>query len=82
VNDLAFSNVGSTTKTDLSEYVTLAPNPGELVDSLSEVLTHGPLSDTARTAVINMISTISDDTRRTQTALYLVGSSSQFQVEH
>ena len=82
VNDLAFGNVGSTTKTDLSEYVGLAPNPAELVDSLSSVLTHGPLSDGARTAVINMISTISDDTRRTQTALYLVGSSSQFQVEH
>lgn len=82
VNDLAFGNVGSTTKTDLSEYVGLAPNPGELVDSLSEVLTHGPLSDSARTAVINMISTISDNTRRTQTALYLVGGSSQFQVEH
>jgi hypothetical protein len=28
-----------------------------------------------------MISTISDNTRRTQTALYLIGSSSQFQVE-
>ena len=82
VNDLAFGNVGGTTKTDLSEYVGLAPNPGALVDSLSEVLTHGPLSDSARTAVINMISTISDNTRRTQTALYLVGSSSQFQVEH
>jgi uncharacterized protein (DUF1800 family) len=82
VNDLAFGNVGSTTKTDLSEYVGLAPNPGELVDSLSEVLTHGPLSDSARTSVINMISTIPDNTRRTQTALYLVGSSSQFQVEH
>jgi hypothetical protein len=81
VNDLAFGNVGSTTTTNLSEYVGLAPNPGELVDSLSGVLTHGPLSDGARTAVINMISTISDNTRRTQTALYLIGSSSQFQVE-
>jgi uncharacterized protein (DUF1800 family) len=82
VNDLAFGNVGSTTKTDLSSYVALAPNPGELVDSLASVLTHGPLSDSARTAVINMISTISDNTRRTQTAFYLIGSSSQFQVEH
>jgi len=82
VNDLAFGNVGSTTKTDLSEYVGLAPNPGELVDSLGEVLTHGPLSDSTRTAVINMISTISDNTRRTQAALYLIGGSSPFQVEH
>jgi uncharacterized protein (DUF1800 family) len=82
VNDLAFGKVGNTTTTNLSEYVGLAPNPAELVDSLSGVLTHGPLSTGARTAVINMISTIADNTRRTQTALYLIGSSSQFQVEH
>ena len=82
VNDLVFGSVSNTTKTDISAYVALAPNPGELVDSLANVLTHGPLSGGARNAIINDISNITDNTRRTQTALYLIGSSSQFQVEH
>ncbi len=82
VNDLAFGNVGSTTKTDISSYVALATNPAELVDSLSAVLTHGPLSDGARTTIITTVTNLTDNTKRAQTALYLVGSSSQFQVAH
>ncbi len=81
VNDLAFSNVGSTTTTDISQYVALAPNPAALVDSLSAVLTHGPLSDGARNTVINTITNLTDNTKRAKTALYLIGSSSQFQVQ-
>jgi uncharacterized protein (DUF1800 family)/plastocyanin len=82
VNDLVFSNVGSTTKTDISTYVALAPNPAELVDSLSGVLTHGPLTDGARTTIISTVTNITDNTKRAKTALYLIGSSSQFQVAH
>ena len=82
VNDLAFGNVGNTTKIDLSSYVALAPNPPELVDSLGERFD-------ARTAVRQRAehghhhcSNLTDNTRRAQTALYLIGSSSQFQVRH
>ena len=82
VNDLVFGNVGSTTKTDISAYVALAPNPAELVDSLSSVLTHGPLSDGARTTIISTVTGLTDNTKRARTALYLIGSSSQFQVAH
>ncbi len=82
VNDLAFGSVGNTTKVDISSYVALAPNPPELVDSLSGVLTHGPLSDGARTTIITTVTNLADNTKRAQTALYLIGSSSQFQVAH
>lgn len=82
VNDLVFGSVSSTTKIDLSAYVALAPNPSELVDSLSGVLTHGPLSDGARNTIITTVTNLTDNTKRAQTALYLIGSSSQFQVEH
>jgi uncharacterized protein (DUF1800 family) len=82
VNDLVFSNVGGTTKTDISTYVALATNPAELVDSLSGVLTHGPLSDGARNTIISTVTNITDNTKRAKTALYLIGSSSQFQVAH
>jgi hypothetical protein len=82
VNDLMFGSVGSTTKTDISAYVGLAPNPAELVDSLSGVLTHGPLSDGARNAIVTTVTNLTDNTKRAKTALYLIGSSSQFQVGH
>jgi uncharacterized protein (DUF1800 family) len=82
VNDLVFGSVGSTTKTDISAYVGLASNPPALVDSLSNVLTHGPLSDGARTTIITTVTNLTDNTKRAKTALYLIGSSSQFQVQH
>jgi uncharacterized protein (DUF1800 family) len=82
VNDLVYNNVGSTTTTNISAYVGLASNPAELVDSFCGVLTHGPLSDGARNTIITTISNITDNTRRAKAALYLIGSSSQFQVEH
>jgi uncharacterized protein (DUF1800 family) len=82
VNDLVFNNVGSTTKTDISAYVALAPNPAELVDSLSGVLIHGLLSDGPRNTIISTVTNITDNTKRAKTALYLIGSSSQFQVAH
>ena len=82
VNDLVFGSVGSTTKTDISTYVALALNPTQLVDSLSGVLTHGPLSDGARSTIITTVTSLTDNTKRAKTALYLIGSSSQFQVAH
>jgi len=82
VNDLVFGSVSSTTKTDISAYVALATNPAELVDSLSGVLTHGPLSDGARSTIITTVTNLTDNTKRAKTALYLIGSSSQFQVAH
>ncbi len=81
-NDLAFGSVSSTTKIDISAYVSLAANPAELVDSLSGVLTHGPLSDGARSTIITAVTNLTDNTKRAKTALYLIGSSSQFQVAH
>ena len=81
VNDLVYGSVSSTTKTDISAYVALASNPTELVDSLSNVL-NGPLSDSARNTIITTVTNLSDNTKRAKTALYLIGSSSQFQVQH
>jgi uncharacterized protein (DUF1800 family) len=82
VNDLAFGSVGNTTKIDISAYAALAPNPAEMVDTFSTVLTHGPLSDGARNTIITTVTNLSDNNARARTALYLIGSSSQFQVEH
>jgi uncharacterized protein (DUF1800 family) len=82
VNDLVYGSVSSTTKTDISTYVGLAPNPGALVDSLATVMLHGQISDSARSTIVTAVTGIPDNTRRAQAAIYLIGSSSQFQVQH
>jgi uncharacterized protein (DUF1800 family) len=82
VNDLVYGSVSSTTKTDLSPYVGIAGNPAELVDTLGGVLLHGQMSDSMRTTILNAITPITDTTSRAKSAMYLIGSSSQFQVEH
>ncbi len=82
VNDLVFGSVGKTTKTDISAYVGVAGDVNKLLDMVSLNMVHGQMSDGMRSTVSGMISTISDSKRRAQTALYLVGSSSQFQIEH
>jgi len=82
VNDLVYGSISSTTTTDISTYLGLAPNPGALVDSLANVMLHGQISDNARSTIVTTITGITDNTRRTKSAIYLIGSSSQFQVQH
>jgi len=82
VNDLVYGSVSSTTKTDLSPYIGIAGTPAELVDTLGGVMMHGQMSDSMRTTILNAVSPITDNTSRAKAAMYLIGSSSQFQVEH
>jgi uncharacterized protein (DUF1800 family) len=82
VNDLVYGSISNTTTTDISAYLGLAPNPGALVDSLANVMLHGQISDSARNTIVTTITGITDNTRRTKSAIYLIGSSSQFQVQH
>lgn len=73
---------GSTgTRLDIAPYTSLAGDPARLVDRLDLLLTHGTLSPAARTTVINAIASVSDLTSRAKLAIYLVATSSQFQVE-
>ena len=82
VNDLVFGSVGSTTKTDISAYAGVAGDVNKLLDTVSLNLLHGQMSDSVRSTLSSTLSAISDNNSRAQTALYLVESSSQFQVEH
>ena len=43
---------------------------------------HGQVSESMRSTLVTTLSGIPDNTRRTRAAFYLMGSSSQFQVEH
>jgi uncharacterized protein (DUF1800 family) len=82
VNDLIYGSVGSTTKIDLSPYLGLAADVNKLLDAISAVMMHGQMSDDMRGTLVQTLSGISDNTQRTKAAFYLIGSSSQYQVQH
>jgi uncharacterized protein (DUF1800 family) len=82
VNDLVYGNVGPTTTIDLSEYVALAPDVNNLLGAVSAVMMHGQMSSDMQSTLVTTLSGITDNTQRTQAAFYLIGSSSQYQVQH
>jgi uncharacterized protein (DUF1800 family) len=82
VNDLVYSQVSSTTTVNLAGYVPLAASPDQLINAVAAVMLHGQVSTDMRSTLVSTLSGISDNTRRTKAAFYLIGSSSQFQVEH
>ena len=88
VNTLVFSKFTSPapdpgTVADLSPLAKLATDPAGLVESLNQVLLHGAMSPEMRTTVTDTVAAIpaTNLLLRAQTALYLVASSSQYQVE-
>ena len=82
VNDLVYSQVSSTTTVNLAGYVPLAASADQLISAVAAVMLHGQVSTDMRSTLVSTLSGISDNTRRTKAAFYLIGSSSQFQVEH
>ena len=82
INDLIYGSVGSGTTTDISSYVGAAGNVNKLLDLVNTNLLHGAMSSDVRSTLSSTLSSIPDNTRRAQAALYLVASSSQFQIEH
>lgn len=71
------------TKIDYSSYQALAGNPSGLVDALNARLMHGTMSASAKTSIVNTVTTISsgDPGGRTRTAIYLVATASQYQIQ-
>jgi len=74
------------TSLDLSEAVQFAqadPTGNQLLDYLNTKMMHGVLSPEHRAAILNAVLAVPADnpTRRTKTAIYLLASSSQYQVQ-
>jgi uncharacterized protein (DUF1800 family) len=59
-----------------------AANPANLVDSLGIVFMHGQMPATMRTAIINHITTLTDNGQRVRVAAYLILTSPQYKVLH
>jgi Protein of unknown function (DUF1800) len=89
VNTLVFSSipVGTNspngTSLDFSAIQPLAGNPAQLVDALNTLMMHGSMSPDMRSSIISAVSTVSSTNplKRARTAVYLVATSSQYQVE-
>jgi len=82
INDLIYGSVGPGTTTDISPYVAAAGDVSTLLDLVSTNMLHGQMSSDMRSTLAGTLAVIPDNTRRAEAALYLVESSSQFQVEH
>ncbi len=81
-NSLVYGSLGSGTTVDLSSLVAQAGDPAKLLDQLDAEFTHSQMSTAMRGAILTTISGITDTRRRTQAAIYLIVTSSQYQVQH
>jgi uncharacterized protein (DUF1800 family) len=85
INSFAFGTFGGGS-VDFSSYAAQATNPGTLVDSLNALLMHGSMSSDMKSAIVTAIQAVpagsTQASQQAKTAIYLVGSSSQYQVRH
>jgi hypothetical protein len=89
INTLVFSriavsaNAPNGTAIDLRPLQPLAATPDNLVDTLDSLLLHGTMSVTMRQSIIAAVSAVAatNVNKRVQTAIYLVATSSVYQVE-
>jgi hypothetical protein len=82
VNTLVYGSLGGGSTIDLTPYVTLASNTGTLLDALNTTLMHGQMPSDMRSTIQTALSAQTTAQLKAQAALYLVASSSQYQVEH
>ncbi len=89
VNTMVFSRIAASANAPAGTALTLAPlqplatDPGGLVDLLNERLLHGSMSGSMRDSIIRAVSAVArtNTLKRVRTAVYLVLTSSQYQVE-
>lgn len=75
------------TQLNYSAYQALAGTPSQLVDALDARMMHNTMSSSMRTSIVNAITAITNANpttqaqQRTSTAIYLVATSAQYQVQ-
>jgi uncharacterized protein (DUF1800 family) len=76
-------NRPSGTQLNYSSYQALAGTPQQLVDALNTRLMHGTMSQAMNANIVAAVTAIasSDPAGRTRTAIYLIATSAQYQVE-
>ncbi len=71
------------TKIDLSPFIALADHPDKLMDKLDLIMLHQSMSNSMRNVITQTINAIpvTDKLNRARTAIYLIVTSPQYQVE-
>ena len=82
VDSVVRNALGGGTQIDLTRFANLASNPQQLVDTLDAIFTHGALPSTDKSAIVTAVNAVpaSNPQGRARVAVYLITSSSQYQV--
>jgi hypothetical protein len=78
---VATNGLGKNVTVDLSPFIALASQPDNLLDSLNNALMHGNMSADMRASILTALNAVKDLKLRAEYAIFLVASSSQYQVE-
>jgi uncharacterized protein (DUF1800 family) len=88
VNTFVYGSIGSGTTVSFTTYANLAANPnatGQLLDSLNALLLHNAMTADARASILAAVNAVpagsTQNLLRAQAAIYLILSSSQYQIE-
>ena len=82
VRRLLEDGLGGDALFDLSPFVALAGSPTELVDAVDNAFLSGRLPSQVKSEIVRAISVTHDYNLRVHNAIYLVASSSLYQVQH
>jgi uncharacterized protein (DUF1800 family) len=85
VNSFAFNTLGPGTTVSFTTWANMASNPSAMIDALNALLLHGTLSAASKAAILTAVNAVPAGTNQNllqaETAIYLIASSSQYQVE-
>jgi uncharacterized protein (DUF1800 family) len=88
INSFVYGSIGAGTTVSFTTYANLAANPnatGQLLDTLNSLLLHNSMTADARTSILAAVNAVpagsTQNLARAQAAIYLILSSSQYQVE-
>jgi len=82
VDSVVRNGLGGGTQIDLTSLSNLAQNPQQLVDTLDATFTHGALPSADKSQIVSAVNAVaaSNPQARARLAVYLITSSSQYQV--
>jgi hypothetical protein len=86
VSSLVYGSLGSGTQVSFSNYAAQASNPTALLQTLNTLLMHGSMSAGMQNSILTAMQAVSAGKNQlmqeAQDAIYLIGTSSQYQVQH
>ena len=86
VNSFVYGSLGSGTTVDFSPYANLAANPNALLDALNTLLLHGTMPSETRASLLTAMQAVpagsTQSLQQAKAAIYLIATSSQYQVQY